>query len=100
LKSSKIFQKFSEISPSKIQKKARKNRIKTLPFSKRQQKTQRFYLFSAFSNAISLQYSRPRVSKEEKNAKFRHHNLLIMVQSSLSMRELYHSKIEKFLNAF
>jgi hypothetical protein len=36
------------------------------------------------------------VSKEKKNAKFRHHNLLIMVSSILSMRGLYPSKIEKF----
>jgi hypothetical protein len=36
------------------------------------------------------------VSKEEKNAKLRHHNLMIMVSTSLSMRGLLALKIEKF----
>jgi hypothetical protein len=79
-------------NPEKSKKKANKNAV----FSKKQQKTQRFYLFSAFLNFISLQYSRPMVSKEKNNAKFRHHNLLIMVSSILSMRGLCPSKIEKF----
>jgi hypothetical protein len=40
------------------------------------------------------------VRAEEKNAKFRHHNLLIMVSTALAMRGLLASKIEKFLIVF